>query len=108
MPLRASLPHPAGVQNILGITLFMRLTFIVGNMGLLATMLMLCLSVAVTILTALSMSAITTNERAFAGGSCYMVPSPPLLPFVAQRLFSHMYPSHNPCPCPCCAPLASL
>uniref|UniRef100_A0A8C7C205 Solute carrier family 12 member 7 n=1 Tax=Neovison vison TaxID=452646 RepID=A0A8C7C205_NEOVI len=54
------------LQNILGVILFLRLTWIVGAAGVLESFL-------ITMLTAISMSAIATNGVVPAGGSYYMI-----------------------------------
>ncbi|MCB9230972.1 MAG: Na-K-Cl cotransporter [Bacteroidia bacterium] len=55
--------------TILGVIMFLRLGWVVGNAGLLGSWLMILLSFAITITTALSMSSIVTNIRIGAGGA---------------------------------------
>ncbi|KAM4623915.1 solute carrier family 12 member 7-like [Polymixia lowei] len=61
------------MQNILGVILFLRLTWIVGTAGILGTLAIVCMCCACTMLTAISMSAIATNGVVPAGGSYYMI-----------------------------------
>lgn len=55
--------------TILGVIMYLRLGWVVGNAGLLGAWLIILLSFAITICTALSMSSITTNIRIGAGGA---------------------------------------
>ncbi|XP_056869125.1 solute carrier family 12 member 7 isoform X3 [Takifugu flavidus] len=61
------------LQNILGVILFLRLTWIVGTAGILESMAIVGLCCSCTMLTAISMSAIATNGVVPAGGSYYMI-----------------------------------
>ncbi|KAL2097605.1 hypothetical protein ACEWY4_006812 [Coilia grayii] len=61
------------VQNILGVILFLRLTWIVGTAGILGSLAIVFMCCACTILTAISMSAIATNGVVPAGGAYYMI-----------------------------------
>ncbi|KAF4086102.1 hypothetical protein AMELA_G00102930 [Ameiurus melas] len=61
------------VQNILGVVLFLRLTWIVGTAGILGSFAIVFMCCACTLLTAISMSAIATNGMVPAGGSYYMI-----------------------------------
>ncbi len=55
--------------TILGVIMFLRLGWVVGNAGLLGAWLIIILSFSITLTTALSMSSITTNIRIGAGGA---------------------------------------
>jgi len=55
--------------TILGVIMYLRLGWVVGNAGLLGAWLVILLSFGITICTALSMSSITTNIRIGAGGA---------------------------------------
>jgi amino acid transporter len=55
--------------TILGVIMYLRMGWVVGNAGLLGTWLIIIISFAITLCTALSMSAITTNIRIGAGGA---------------------------------------
>uniref|UniRef100_A0A669DAC7 Solute carrier family 12 member 7a n=1 Tax=Oreochromis niloticus TaxID=8128 RepID=A0A669DAC7_ORENI len=78
---RAAVPHMGtfiGVylpcmQNILGVILFLRLTWIVGTAGILGSFAIVSMCCICTLLTAISMSAIATNGVVPAGGSYYMI-----------------------------------
>uniref|UniRef100_A0A8C5AWH9 Solute carrier family 12 member 7a n=1 Tax=Gadus morhua TaxID=8049 RepID=A0A8C5AWH9_GADMO len=61
------------MQNILGVILFLRLTWIVGTAGVLGTFAIVFMCCACTMLTAISMSAIATNGVVPAGGAYYMI-----------------------------------
>ncbi|XP_061111240.1 solute carrier family 12 member 7-like isoform X3 [Conger conger] len=61
------------MQNILGVILFLRLTWIVGTAGILESFAIVFMCCACTMLTAISMSAIATNGVVPAGGSYYMI-----------------------------------
>ncbi|KAM9693918.1 solute carrier family 12 member 7 [Trichechus inunguis] len=61
------------LQNILGVILFLRLTWIVGVAGVLESLLIVSVCCTCTMLTAISMSAIATNGVVPAGGSYYMI-----------------------------------
>ncbi|XP_073462357.1 solute carrier family 12 member 5 isoform X2 [Aquarana catesbeiana] len=61
------------LQNIFGVILFLRLTWVVGVGGILESFLMVLMCCSCTMLTAISMSAIATNGVVPAGGSYYMI-----------------------------------
>lgn len=61
------------LQNILGVILFIRLSWIVGCAGTLQAFLIVLISCCTTLLTAISMSAIATNGVVPAGGSYFMI-----------------------------------
>uniref|UniRef100_A0A8C7JK67 Solute carrier family 12 member 7 n=1 Tax=Oncorhynchus kisutch TaxID=8019 RepID=A0A8C7JK67_ONCKI len=61
------------MQNILGVILFLRLTWIVGTAGILESFAIVVMCCTCTMLTAISMSAIATNGVVPAGGSYYMI-----------------------------------
>uniref|UniRef100_A0A3P9LUJ2 Solute carrier family 12 member 7a n=1 Tax=Oryzias latipes TaxID=8090 RepID=A0A3P9LUJ2_ORYLA len=61
------------LQNILGVILFLRLTWIVGAAGILGSFAIVSMCCICTLLTAISMSAIATNGVVPAGGSYYMI-----------------------------------
>ncbi|NNE75965.1 MAG: Na-K-Cl cotransporter, partial [Pricia sp.] len=55
--------------TILGVIMYLRMGWVVGNAGLLGAWFIIIISFAITLCTALSMSAITTNIRIGAGGA---------------------------------------
>ncbi|XP_058893728.1 solute carrier family 12 member 5 isoform X4 [Kogia breviceps] len=61
------------LQNIFGVILFLRLTWVVGIAGVMESFCMVFICCSCTMLTAISMSAIATNGVVPAGGSYYMI-----------------------------------
>lgn len=61
------------IQNIFGVILFIRLTWVVGTAGALQGFLIVLSCCCVTMLTAISMSAIATNGVVPGGGSYFMI-----------------------------------
>ncbi|XP_038109515.1 solute carrier family 12 member 4 isoform X4 [Culex quinquefasciatus] len=61
------------MQNIFGVILFIRLTWVVGTAGAIYGFLIVLCCCCVTMLTAISMSAIATNGVVPAGGSYFMI-----------------------------------
>ncbi|XP_069507469.1 solute carrier family 12 member 5 isoform X2 [Ambystoma mexicanum] len=61
------------LQNIFGVILFLRLTWVVGISGVMESFCMVFMCCSCTMLTAISMSAIATNGVVPAGGSYYMI-----------------------------------
>ncbi|XP_070785891.1 solute carrier family 12 member 10, tandem duplicate 1 [Enoplosus armatus] len=59
--------------NIWGVILFLRLSWITSQAGILLTWLIILMSVTVTSVTALSISAIATNGRVISGGAYFMI-----------------------------------
>jgi len=57
------------VLTILGVIMYLRLTWVVGNTGFVGAVLIILLAKTVTICTGLSMSSITTNIKIGAGGA---------------------------------------
>jgi solute carrier family 12 sodium/potassium/chloride transporter 2 len=57
------------VLTILGVIMYLRLTWVVGNAGFIGAVLIILLAKTVTICTGLSMSSITTNIKIGAGGA---------------------------------------
>lgn len=55
--------------TILGVIMYLRMGWVVGNAGLLGAWLIIIVSFLITLCTALSMSAITTNIRIGSGGA---------------------------------------
>ncbi|XP_030635305.1 solute carrier family 12 member 6 [Chanos chanos] len=61
------------LQNIFGVILFLRLTWVVGMAGILQALCIIFICCCCTMLTAISMSAIATNGVVPAGGSYFMI-----------------------------------
>ncbi|KAK6480168.1 solute carrier family 12 member 4-like isoform X1 [Huso huso] len=61
------------LQNIFGVILFLRMTWIVGTAGIMQSLLIVLICCCCTMLTAISMSAIATNGVVPAGGAYFMI-----------------------------------
>jgi amino acid transporter len=61
------------ILTILGVIMFMRSGFVVGQSGILGAILILIIAKAITLLTALSVSAISTNMQVRGGGAYFMI-----------------------------------
>ena len=61
------------VLTILGIILFLRLGYVVGNAGLGLALLILLLANGISVLTSVSLSAIATNLKVKGGGDYYLI-----------------------------------
>jgi len=61
------------VLTILGIILFLRLGFVVGNAGLGQALIILLLANGISVLTSVSLSAIATNLKVKGGGDYYLI-----------------------------------
>ncbi len=61
------------ILTILGIILFLRLGYVVGNAGLGLTLIILLLANGISVLTSVSLSAIATNLKVKGGGDYYLI-----------------------------------
>ena len=61
------------ILTILGIILFLRIGWVVGQAGLVGTLVIIALANAISFITGLSLSAIATNMNVRAGGAYYMI-----------------------------------
>jgi len=61
------------VLTILGIILFLRLGYVVGNTGLFRALIIIALANAISVLTSISLSAIATNIKVKGGGDYYLI-----------------------------------
>lgn len=61
------------ILTILGVILFLRLGWVVGQAGLTMAIFIICLSSLITFLTGLSISATATNTRVGTGGSYFLI-----------------------------------
>jgi amino acid transporter len=61
------------ILTILGIILFLRLGYVIGNAGLGLALLILLLANSISILTSVSLSAIATNLKVKGGGDYYLI-----------------------------------
>ncbi len=65
--------YTPSVLTILGLVLYLRLGWVVGNLGLTGTILIVLIASAITFITGLSASAIATNIKVGVGGEYYMI-----------------------------------
>jgi len=61
------------ILTILGVVMFMRAGFVVGNAGIYGALAILVIAKAITTLTGLSISAIATNTEVKGGGTYYLI-----------------------------------
>ncbi len=61
------------ILTILGVIMYLRFGWVVGNVGLAGTLLIVTLSTSITFLTALSIASIATDQRVRTGGAYYMI-----------------------------------
>ncbi len=61
------------ILTILGIILFLRMGYVVGNAGLGRTLIILLFANGITVLTTISLSAIATNLKVKGGGDYYLI-----------------------------------
>ena len=59
--------------TILGVIMYIRQPWVVGNAGVIGALAIVLLSVAITLTTALSLSSITTNVRIGSGGAFSLI-----------------------------------
>ncbi|MGD2071434.1 MAG: Na-K-Cl cotransporter, partial [Gemmatimonadota bacterium] len=61
------------ILTILGVIMYLRFGWVVGNVGLIGALLIVTLSTSITFLTGLSIAAIATDQRVRTGGAYYMI-----------------------------------
>ena len=61
------------ILTILGVIMYLRMGWVVGNAGLFNTLIILLIANSITLLTALSMSSIATNMKVKGGGAYFMI-----------------------------------
>lgn len=61
------------ILTILGVIMYLRFGWVLGNVGLLQTLVIVTLATSITFLTGLSMSALATNRRVGGGGAYYII-----------------------------------
>jgi solute carrier family 12 sodium/potassium/chloride transporter 2 len=61
------------ILTILGVIMYLRFGWVVGNVGLLGTLVIVTLATSITFLTGLSISMIATDRRVRIGGAYYMI-----------------------------------
>ncbi|UCE06704.1 MAG: amino acid permease [bacterium] len=65
--------YTPSVLTILGLIMYLRFGWIVGNLGLVITILIVLISSSITFITGLSASAVATNMRIGVGGEYYII-----------------------------------
>jgi hypothetical protein len=65
--------YTPSVLTILGLIMYLRFGWVVGNAGLVLTLFIVLLATSITAITALSASAVATNMRVGVGGEYYMI-----------------------------------
>ena len=65
--------YTPSILTILGVIMYLRFGWVVGNVGLLGTLLIVTLSTSITLVTSLSISAIATDQHVRVGGAYYMI-----------------------------------
>ena len=65
--------YTPNLLTILGVIMYLRFGWVLGNVGLLPTLLIVTLSTAITLITALSISALATNMKVGGGGAYYII-----------------------------------
>lgn len=61
------------ILTILGVIMYLRFGWVIGNVGLIPTLLIVTISTAITFITALSVSALATNMKVKGGGAYYII-----------------------------------
>lgn len=61
------------ILTILGVIMYLRFGWVVGNVGLIGTLVIVTLSTSITFLTGLSIASIATDQRVRIGGAYYMI-----------------------------------
>jgi len=61
------------ILTILGVIMYLRFGWVVGQVGLVGTLVIVTLSTSITFVTGLSVAAIATDQRVRAGGAYYMI-----------------------------------
>jgi solute carrier family 12 (sodium/potassium/chloride transporter), member 2 len=65
--------YTPSVLTILGVIMYLRFGWVVGNVGLVGALVIVTLATSITFLTGLSISAIATDRQVRAGGAYYMI-----------------------------------
>jgi hypothetical protein len=65
--------YTPSVLTILGLIMYLRFGWVLGNVGLPLTLFIVLLATSITFITALSASAVATNMRVGVGGEYYMI-----------------------------------
>ena len=65
--------YTPSILTILGVIMYLRFGWVVGNVGLIRTLVIVTICTSITALTALSMASIATDRRVRTGGAYYMI-----------------------------------
>ncbi|CAN5896275.1 Na-K-Cl cotransporter [soil metagenome] len=65
--------YTPSILTILGVIMYLRFGWVVGNVGLVGALVIVTLATSITFLTALSISTIATDRQVRAGGAYYMI-----------------------------------
>jgi solute carrier family 12 (sodium/potassium/chloride transporter), member 2 len=65
--------YTPSILTILGVVMYLRFGWVLGNVGLLKTLLIVTMSTAITFITALSISTLATNMKVGGGGAYYII-----------------------------------
>ena len=65
--------YTPSILTILGVIMYLRFGWVVGNVGLLGSLLIVTLATSITFLTSLSVAAIATDQQVRIGGAYYMI-----------------------------------
>lgn len=65
--------YTPSVLTILGVVMYLRFGWVLGNVGLAKTLLIVSMSTAITFMTGLSLSALATNRKVEGGGAYYII-----------------------------------
>lgn len=61
------------ILTVLGVIMYLRFGYVVGNVGLFGTLVIVTISTSITFLTSLSIASIATDKKVKAGGAYYMI-----------------------------------
>ena len=61
------------ILTILGVIMYLRFGWVVGNVGLTGTLIIVTLATSITFLTSLSIASIATDQKVKTGGAYYMI-----------------------------------
>ncbi len=65
--------YTPSILTILGVIMYLRFGWVVGNVGLVASLIIVTLATSITFLTSLSVAAIATDQQVRIGGAYYMI-----------------------------------